>query len=454
MPGNTSPGRRVGSLLGVLLSLATLAACTPSRTVTVASRDVTVAGPAGGGPAAPTTTVQGGFLPGPSGPSRSAGGGTRGGPSTTAPAPKGVIKLGTILPLQGGQRDFGEPVLRTTQAFVDELNLRGGVAGYRLQLIAYNACLTCQDEALTAARRLVEQDQVFALVNTYPMVIAFQSVIPYLVSKRVPLVQGGAENQTSDALSPINFASAPSGLFYARFLSMMAVRYAKATKVAIAYLNVPSEANGIPLLERELGRLGAKVVDKEPIGAAEEAVTNMDSAVVRMRAAGADGVLATNPVVLIFGRLAAQRQGWDVTWVGEAAWSSLVEGGCGATCDKFVITDTAGLSYIDRNSPQMHQYLDTMRRRYPGGQITGHTLAAWVGMQLLTQVLAPVGAPDRDRFLSTLEATTNLDLGTTSPLTFGPDRHLGGTASILLMLKNGLYIRTSGEINFGDADPP
>ena len=68
-----------------------------------------------------------------------------------------------------------------------------------------------------------------------------------------------------------------------------------------------------------------------------------------------------------------------------------MEGGCGATCDDLVITDTAGLSYIDRDSPQMHQFVDTLARRYPGGEKTGHTLAAWVGMQLLAHVLAAPG---------------------------------------------------------------
>src|SRR4051812_14784833 len=306
-----------------------------------------------------------------------------------------VIKLGPVLPLQGGQRDFGEPVLRTTQAFVDELNARGGVNGHRLQLIAYSACLVCQDEALTAARRLVEQDGVFALVNTYVMAVAFQPVIPYLEQKGVPLIQGGAENQTSDALSPINFATLPPGLFYGRFLPKMVSNYVKVKRVAITYVNVPSEANGIPILERELRKEGIEVVDKEPVEAAEDAVTNMDSIIIRMRTRGAEAAIATNPVILIYGRLAAARQNWDVSWVGLAAWSRLGETGCGRTCDDLVLTDTAGLSFIDRPSPQMHQYIDTLARRYPGGELTGHSLAAWVGMQLTVEVLSRLATPDR-----------------------------------------------------------
>jgi len=389
----------------------------------------------------------GGLLPAPAsqasaGPSLVTSSGAPVGVPSSA-ASKGVIKLGTVLPLEGGDRDWGVPVLRTTQAYIDELNARGGVAGYRLQLVAYNACLTCQDDALTAVRHLVEQDHVFAIVNTYVMVVAFQSVVPYLQQHGVPLIQGGSEAQDNDALSPINFVTAPPGLFYVHFLAAMVAKYSHLKKVAIAYLDVPTERHGLPLVEHELQKEGVQVVDTASIAAEEQAATNMDGIVTRFRYHGAQGVLATNPVLLVFGRLAAARQGWQVPWIGEAAWSFLVPQTCGTTCDDVVLTETAGLSFTTRNTPQMKQFVDVMHRRYPGGSITGHTLAAWVGMQLLVQILGEVGKPDRGAFIDKLNHTTNLDLGTTTPLTFTPDRHMGGTATTLLRLRNGQYVAVS-----------
>ena len=385
---------------------------------------------------------------------------TRGGPGggpATGDAGGGTgdtspIRLGTILPLQGGERDFGEPVLRTTQAFIDEINLRGGVNGRPVELIAYNACLLCQSEALTAARRLVEQDRVFAFVNTYLMVIPFQSVLPYLVDKGVPVIQGGSFDQTTDALSPVNFATAPPGLFFGRLIPEVVKRHIGSDKVAIAFLDVPSATNGLPVLRREFARVGIEVVSEEKIAAAEDAVTNMDSAVTRMRVAGATSIVALDPAVLIFGRLAARRQGFDVPWFGPAAWSRLVQDGCGRTCDDVIYTDTAGLSFVDRDSPQMRQYVDVMHARFPGGELTGHTLAAWVGMQLTVHVLARSGT-DRTRFLAEMESIRNLDLGTTSPLTFTPDRHLGGSKTTLLKLKDAKYVAFERQVDYGMADP-
>jgi branched-chain amino acid transport system substrate-binding protein len=337
-------------------------------------------------------------------------------------------------------------VLRTTQAYIDEINARGGVDGYRLRLIAYNACLTCQDDALTAVRHLVEQDHVFAIVNTYVMVVAFQPVIPYLQQRGVPLIQGASEAQDNDALSPVNFVTAPPGQFYVQFLAAMVARYLGLKKVAITYLDVPTESRGLPQIERALERDGVRVVDTAAVAAEEQAATNMDALVTRFRSRGAQGVLATNPVLLVFGRLAAARQGWGVPWAGEAAWSFLVPQTCGTTCDHVVLTETAGLSFTTRNTPQMRQFVDVMHRRYPGGSITGHTLAAWVGMQLLVQGLLDVGHPDRAAFIRALDHTTNLDLGTTSPLTFTPARHMGGTATVLLRLQNADYVAVSGPV--------
>ena len=442
--------------LAVVLALAATACAAPGDEVAfetrVAHRTVDAAS------TGPTTTVpvqSGGLLPSAAGTRADAAGGT--GPVSTAPreaggGASGVVKLGTVLPLQGGQRDWGEPVLRTTQAFIDEVNARGGVNGRTLQLVAYNACLTCLDDSLQAVRRLVEQDGVFALVNTYPMVMAFPPVIPYLAEHGVPLIQGAAESQTSDALSPVNFTTAVPGVFYGRFLPRLVTEWAKVRRIGLAYLDVPSEAEGIDELEAELAQEGVEVVAKESIAAAEDAVTNMDSLVTRMRLAGAEGMLVTNPVLVVYGRLAADRQGWDAPWVGPAAWSRLVENTCGSVCDDVVFTESAGLSWVGRDTPQMHQYLDTMARRYPGGELTGHTLAAWVGMQLTTEILSRTG-PDRQAFIAALDGSHALDLGTTAPLRFGPDRHMGGTATVVLKLRGGHYEAASEPLSYGEIQP-
>ncbi|HLF99401.1 MAG TPA: ABC transporter substrate-binding protein, partial [Acidimicrobiia bacterium] len=212
------------------------------------------------------------------------------------------------------------------------------------------------------------------------------------------------------------------------------------------------EREGVPKLIEEFAKDGIEVVRVESIEAAEEAVTSMDAAVTRMRLDGAEGVVATNPVLLAFGRLASDRQEWQVPWYGPAAWSQLLEESCGVTCDDLVFTDSAGLFYVDRPSPQMNQFHEVLARRYPEGARTGHELAAWVGMQLFSEGLGRSG-PDAEKFIAAMESIRNLDLGTTSPLTFTPDRHMGGSQTTLIKIKDGRYYRASEPLNFGYAEP-
>jgi hypothetical protein len=47
----------------------------------------------------------------------------------------------------------------------------------------------------------------------------------------------------------------------------------------------------------------------------------------------------------------------------------------------------------------------------------------------------------------------NLDLGTTAPLRFGPDRHMGATASVILRITDGKYEAASGPVSYGEAEP-
>ena len=156
--------------------------------------------------------------------------------------------------------------------------------------------------------------------------------------------------------TPVNFVTAPSGLFWARELPQMVKRFTTATKIGLTYVDVPTETNSLKYLRPEFARAGITIVDEEKVAAEEDAVTNMDSIVTRMRTRGAQAVVSTNPVLLVYGRLAASRQNWNAKWVGLAAWSKLVTDACGHTCDNSLITETAGLSFINRNTPQMNQF--------------------------------------------------------------------------------------------------
>ena len=73
------------------------------------------------------------------------------------------ILLGMYSSLTGPLASTGTPALEGLQTWVEDVNARGGIGGRQVRLIDYDDAGS-PEEAVAAARRLIEQDQVFALV--------------------------------------------------------------------------------------------------------------------------------------------------------------------------------------------------------------------------------------------------------------------------------------------------
>ena len=84
----------------------------------------------------------------------------------------------------------------------------------------------------------------------------------------VALAKSFKPSATMVRFSPVNFATAPPGLFYANLLVAMATDYVHVDKIGITYLDVPSEANGVPILRKQMEARGVQVVDASTTGLA------------------------------------------------------------------------------------------------------------------------------------------------------------------------------------------
>jgi len=129
---------------------------------------------AAGGPASP-----GGDVAGP-------GGGAATGPNQASDVgvTETTLRLGSIVAENGVLGDAFAPVARGIRAWVNAINASGGINGRKVELFA---CDDREDRsrALTCAKRLVEQDQVFALVATNTR--ALGGAAPYLAEQQIPV---------------------------------------------------------------------------------------------------------------------------------------------------------------------------------------------------------------------------------------------------------------------------
>jgi branched-chain amino acid transport system substrate-binding protein len=105
---------------------------------------------------------------------------------TAAGAASAEVKLGAVLSVTGPASFLGDPEKRTLEIYVDDINAKGGVNGEKLKLIVYDDGGDANN-ARTFATRLVEEDNVFAMVGgtttgaTLAMIPVFEDAhIPFI----------------------------------------------------------------------------------------------------------------------------------------------------------------------------------------------------------------------------------------------------------------------------------
>ncbi|AXM95001.1 cytochrome c/ABC transporter substrate-binding protein [Pseudomonas plecoglossicida] len=99
---------------------------------------------------------------------------------------EGVLRLGTLLPDSGPLAEAGHVVRAVLEDGVARLNQQGGIHGRRLQLIVLDPGVD-QASAERALQRLLDQEQVFALVT--PMAPMLDQNLPELLERQgVPLI--------------------------------------------------------------------------------------------------------------------------------------------------------------------------------------------------------------------------------------------------------------------------
>ncbi|HYH49853.1 MAG TPA: ABC transporter substrate-binding protein [Acidimicrobiia bacterium] len=142
---------------------------------------------AGGGPAVsrPNAPASGSrtptapAAPGPANGARPAGGRNSQGVTETE------IKVGVLAPLSGAAGFLGELELDAVKAYLSDVNARGGVQGRKYRIVTADTRFEPPTEAV-AARRLVEEEKVFALFS-----LLADTTAPYVATKGVPTIVFG-----------------------------------------------------------------------------------------------------------------------------------------------------------------------------------------------------------------------------------------------------------------------
>lgn len=104
-------------------------------------------------------------------------------PGSTKP----VIKIGLIAPFEGEQRPNGYQRLYGVKLALQEVNLAGGVAGYKIELVALNDYAN-KEEAISQAQELVVDSDIRAIVGQWDPTL-FNASAPIYSAAKLAVVE-------------------------------------------------------------------------------------------------------------------------------------------------------------------------------------------------------------------------------------------------------------------------
>jgi branched-chain amino acid transport system substrate-binding protein len=342
------------------------------------------------------------------------------------------IRIGMWTPLSGPVALLGQSARDGVRLWVKEVNERGGIHGRKINFISYDDAGSPQ-EAQTAIRRLIDQDQVFMLISgsvsgsTLPVrQIITREKVPFVssISSNINLMKPFSRyifriyaNEDSQALGIINWM----------------MDHERIQRPAIIYNSNDYGVGGFQIYDEVL-----KKNYKTPSVATERynpGDQDFTAQLLRIKGANPDGVL-----VYAFAQEAgiivrqAKELGLTAKLFGGGGTSTpLLQRGAGPAAAGF--TSVLVVPEIPERSdkPGVVAYREKLKAAFypdgfPPGRPSEYDMAAYTAAKITEAALDKVGRNvAREAFVDALESMKNFDVGVTFPISYSKDNHEGTT---------------------------
>jgi branched-chain amino acid transport system substrate-binding protein len=339
------------------------------------------------------------------------GGGGGGGAKADPGITDTEIKLGGSYPFSGPASAYGT-IGEGAKAYFKFLNAKGGVGGRKINFITLDDGYE-PPKALQNARRLIQQEKVFALFNTLgtPNNLA---IWDFVNQQKVPhlFVATGASSWGADIKAhPYTIGWQPNYVTEAGVYADYLKKEKPKAKVAVLYQNDGFGKDLLGGFEKAIGGSGIKVVDKEPYNVTDPTVS---AQVGRLARSGADTFLnITTP------KFSAQA----IATIAKSDWKPLhILNNVGAS--KTLVLKPVGFEngkgivstqyFKDPEDPQwaddaaMKEYRDALKKYSPKSNPDDpFNVYGWTAAQTMAKALEGMKEPTRD---SLMESVRNLDL--------------------------------------------
>jgi branched-chain amino acid transport system substrate-binding protein len=319
----------------------------------------------------------------------------------------GTIKVGVIQTASGNPQvaaDF-KWAQKIAQARFNIENAKGGVNGYKLQTVAADDQNTATGN-LAAARQLVEQDNVFGVVEI--------TVFPggsgdYLKAKNVPVTGWGTAEDPFGKDNNVFGSSGglpnPSTHMYTTATGFMKDTMG-AKHIAIIGIDDPGAIAVSDADAKAAKSLGLKVLEENvPI-----AQSDFTGDVAKMKSAGVDAILLyTSPVAALSMIPEAKQAGLNAKFLLSTGYDSRFLQVANTIQGVYFLTAYAPFEFNLR----VHKTIKTAFAKDAAGAPLGIAqLQAWISADLFVKGLQVAGGcPTRDSFITNLRKVTSYTAG-------------------------------------------
>ena len=379
------------------------------------------------------------------------------------------IVLGMSAAFSGPSRALGIELYRGSQAYLEKVNREGGVHGRNVVIKAYDDGYD-PPRAITNTLRLVEEDDVFALFN-YVGTPTVTRVLPLLKLYR---------DQHIFLLFPFTGAQPQRQPPYAEFVFNLRASYADETRglvdhlvdvgrtrIAVFYQADAYGRSGWEGARNAMAEHGLRIVGEATYRRGSVYAESFDRQVEILRRSNPQAVISVCSYSACAGLIRDARDaGWDVPIANlsfggtetmieliETEGSSNVEKTQGIDYLQGILSSQVVPSYEDYSLPAVWEYRKLMDAygdaMPPDMEITDYqplrysfiSLEGYLNARLVVEMLKRLGPePARDELLQAAESREEFDLGTFTPISFGPGRHQGSDTVYFTTLKDGRYV--------------
>ncbi len=353
-----------------------------------------------------------------------------------------VIRIGAALPMTGPLSSVGEDVKAALSASFAQVNAQGGIYNRRFELVVADSRGEAQ-QTLEATRRLIEQDNVFALVGSFEPGDT-SALNDFIRRSEVPLIGPVTLSpRLSVPPNPYVFYLLPTFNDQARalvdFVHTKAV--GRAARLAVVYADTDFDRDALAGLKSQAKMYGMEIV-------AEHSYTQGRLDAVKT----VESLSQKKPdYVFFFGGsddINATARQMEQAKLSAALLTSIVMLGRGAFSLPPSVAAQTFLSYpaVLPNQNDFAEFISVMQKGGVALRSPAFQSVAYAATKILFEAAKLSSKQlDRARLISSLEQIQDLRTGVVPPVTFGPNRRVGSVGSYVvgIDLSNKQYVPLS-----------